>query len=714
MHSLRLFCAALACSAATIPAAAFEPDTELDDSWGTFWHEYEEHEGDGSVSVAGVGDVDGDGLDDLLFGANDYADHRHAFLVLGLAEGWGSDANLEYADVRFDGEGGLDTGFTVAAAGDVNGDGLGDFLTANSWSNEGWMIWGTTHLVLGRPAGADFWDPEATLDEADASFLGEQEHPQAGSSLAPVGDFDGDGFDDFLIGAPASSNPADGETGAAYLILGKADDWALDTDLADADLVMEGIQAGSCAGHSVAGAGDVNGDGYDDILVGAPYAGSAIAYDRGAVYLFLGGPDERPQRIDLNDADASFLGTAGGNHAGRSVAGAGDLDGDGYGDFLVGSNGNDGGRVHIVFGHPDGWGMNEILGNMAVTISAPPGGDATIGLNVAGVGDVDLDGYDDFVFDAYSEAPGGVVYLVLGRASGWANADLEDALDASFLGHSGDSAGITLAGTGDANGDGAPDLLVGTLSGHAYLVRGEPICIDEDGDGYGDPAYFTCPHPEILDCDDTDPTIFPGAPEDPCDDVDSDCDGTHDEHADTDGDGFSICDGDCDEDCADCYPGAEEICDQLDNDCDDEIPDDEWDHDGDGWPICAGDCDDYHANIHPEHYEHCDGVDNDCDGVLLELESDLDGDGHLACGGLDCDDLDPDVHEDQVEVCGDDVDNDCDGYIDEYDESCPPDWGSEEDQGCTCSSPTRRDGGAPVLALMAALCMFVALRRREH
>ena len=123
--------------------------------------------------------------------------------------------------------------------------------------------------------------------------------------------------------------------------------------------------------------------------------------------------------------------------------------------------------------------------------------------------------------------------------------------------------------------------------------------------------------------------------------MDNDCDPATDENVDGDGDGVSLCDGDCDDADATTYPGALELCDGLDNDCD-PTTDEEADEDGDGYAVCEGDCDDTDPLVSPE---------------------DLDGDGYTGCDG-DCDDADMDIHPGAVED-HDAVDNDCDGMVDE-------------------------------------------------
>jgi len=176
-------------------------------------------------------------------------------------------------------------------------------------------------------------------------------------------------------------------------------------------------------------------------------------------------------------------------------------------------------------------------------------------------------------------------------------------------------------------------------------------CTDNDGDGYNQSNPVEC---GILDCDDTNASIYPGAPE-ICNGVDDDCNGTIDDGFDKDGDNYTTCGGDCDDTNASIHPGAIEICNGLDDDCNG-IVDDGFDIDADGWTTCNEDCDDYDRFINPGATEVCDLRDNDCDG-LIDEGFDQDNDGWSTCQG-DCNDTDDTTYPGAPEIC-DGKDNQC-------------------------------------------------------
>lgn len=308
------------------------------------------------------------------------------------------------------------------------------------------------------------------LGNSNAIFTGETASNYAGFTSANAGDVNGDGYADLLIGGYGYAS----SQGRAYLFLGGPGGWRLDQGVAAANAIYTGEGTSNYASFSLAGAGDVNNDGYDDIIIGA----YGVSSNQGRAYLVLG--SAAPASIGLGSANAIYTGEAS-SMGGRSVAGAGDVNGDGYGDLLIGAmfyNGGQG-RAYLVLGSATPTSIAN-LGAMTVAQGAIYTGetsDGWAGCSAAGAGDVNGDGYADFLIGAYNYNSGqGRVYLMLGSATP-ASIGLGSA-SAKYTGEAAsNNAGRSMAGTGDVNGDGYADFLIGapyynTDWGRAYLVLG--------------------------------------------------------------------------------------------------------------------------------------------------------------------------------------------------------------------------------------------------
>ena len=379
-------------------------DTDLGNVDASFWGNHTGDYSGYSGSVAGLGDVNGDGYDDILIGA--YGDNDagrlagQTYLILGKATGWYMDTDLSASDASFWGEGEGDrSGYSVAGAGDVNGDGYDEILIGAKSNDECVNEAGQTYLILGKATG---WMMDTDLSASDASFRGEDAGDHSGTSVAIAGDVNGDGYDDILIGAYGDAYT--GSTiGRTYLIFGKATGWDMDTDLSTSNASFLGEEKGECSGSTVTGAGDVNGDGYDDILIGAWRDDEGGDYS-GQTYLIFGKAFGWAMDTDLSKSDASFLGEDAGDGAGNSIASAGDVNRDGFDDFLIGAwhdeeGGEKAGQTYLLLGKSSGWKMDT---NLSASDASFRGEDRLdySGSSIAGVGDVNGDGYDDILIGA--------------------------------------------------------------------------------------------------------------------------------------------------------------------------------------------------------------------------------------------------------------------------------------------------------------------------
>ena len=438
-------------------------------------------------SVSSAGDVDGDGLDDLIIGApfNDDGgeDNGKVYLFLGSSLASNYTIDISQADYAFIGESQSDyPGNSLSSAGDVDGDGLEDIIIAAYKNNDGGLDAGKTYLILGASLGSN---PTIDLAQADYEFIGENQGDYSGSSVSNAGDIDGDGLSDLLIGASGANANDDGgvRAGKTYLILGASLGSSSTIDLSQADYIFIGESGSDSLGHSVSNAGDIDGDGLDDILIGAPHNDEGGG-DAGQTYLFLGSSLGPNGGLYLSQADYVFTGENQGDASGYSVSNAGDVDGDGLSDLLIGAYDNDdggvgAGKTYLIFGASLGSTATIDLSQADYVFIGESGGDHS-GWSVSNAGDVDGDGLDDIIIGSIS---GGVTngqsYLVLGSSLVQsASIDLTQA-DFSFIGENqGDASGYSVSNAGDVNGDGLDDIIIGALynddggtsSGKAYLI----------------------------------------------------------------------------------------------------------------------------------------------------------------------------------------------------------------------------------------------------
>eukprot|EP01030_Chromulinospumella_sphaerica_P011370 gene11370-biopygen9914 len=334
--------------------------------------------GDGAGwSVASAGDINDDGIDDLLVGARGVdtngTNAGASYVVFGKDTAVAGDFLAELDVTALDGTNGfkingvaaLDTsGFSVASAGDVNGDGVDDLIIGAHFADPNAADTGASYVVFGTAAGFAATFELSALDGTNGFRIdGEAASDQSGYSVASAGDVNGDGIGDLIIGA-IGADPIGAYAGASYVVFGTNAGFGASLQLSALTgtngFRINGLVAASSTlnGSSVASAGDVNGDGYDDLIIGA-YSTDVNGVDSGAAYVVFGAAAGFAATVELSSLNGTngfhINGVLDGDVAGWSVASAGDINGDGLDDLIVGAkfadpNGASSGASYVVYG----------------------------------------------------------------------------------------------------------------------------------------------------------------------------------------------------------------------------------------------------------------------------------------------------------------------------------------------------------------------------
>ncbi len=461
--------------------------------------------------VAGISDLNGDLIPDLIVGApgdDDKAvDAGRIFITFGKATGGTTGqlgADLSSVEIIIDGENAGDlAGAAVGSVSDLNGDGLAEILIGAPMRENGtktdagaaYVVWG--QAVGGTGKGVDLGDPAQGAGNGKGYIIkGEAAGDHAGQTLAASSDLNGDAKAEILVGA--AGNDAGGiDAGAAYVVWGKASDGAVNLSTVAAGtggFRIIGQNAGDAAGQALATLGDLNGDGKADILVGA-MGNDAGGLDAGAAYVVFG--KSTGTQVDL---DAIAAGTGGfritgsvGEKAGSAITGLGDINADGLADLLVGASGS--GKAYVVFGKADT--TEVLLSNVGAGVGGfaiiPEFGGDLARLSVASGGDFNRDGIADIVIGAPTNNEGGAnagaVYIVWGGGTKTVDLSLisQGIGGAKIVGSAGSLTGSSVAVLPDMNGDGTPDLLIGSpgSAGESVSVVFAPTSWQPDNNIYG-------------------------------------------------------------------------------------------------------------------------------------------------------------------------------------------------------------------------------------
>ncbi|CAB5501215.1 hypothetical protein formerly called flagellar hook-length control protein FliK, partial [Bathymodiolus thermophilus thioautotrophic gill symbiont] len=472
----------------------------------------EDHSG---KSVSSAGDVNGDGLDDLIVGVY-FADPTNksnagkSYVVFGKVDETAINLSaiaLGTGGFVMNGESAGDySGHSVSSAGDVNGDGLDDLIVSTSLGEDGVGKVGKSYVVFGKTDGSAVNLSVIAAGTGGFVINGENAGDWNGYSVSSAGDVNGDGLDDLIVGSFQADTNSKSDAGKSYVVFGKTNESAVNLSVIAAGtggFVINGENANDFSGYSVSSAGDVNGDGLDDLIVGAFHADSNGKNNAGKSYVVFGKKEKDAVNLSVIAAGTGGFVINGESIAddfsGDSVSSAGDVNGDGLDDLIVGAyfadpaNKSEAGKSYVIFGKTDETSvdLSKIASGTGGFVINGENIDDRSGVSVSSAGDVNGDGLDDLIVGAYLADPSGTndageSYVVFGKKD-------KAAVDLSVIAlgtggfvingeNAGDFSGVSVSSAGDVNGDGLDDLIVGahqadpdnkSNAGKPYVVFGK-------------------------------------------------------------------------------------------------------------------------------------------------------------------------------------------------------------------------------------------------
>ncbi len=459
--------------------------------------------------ISSAGDVNGDGLADLIVGApfNVLGNESRGanFVVFGNNDG----TAVELSDVE-SGAGGFVInrvgsrdfdGDSVSSAGDINGDGLADLIVGTSYDDPNGKKSGASFVVFGK---SDSTAVElSNVEDGNGGFVinGVSKFDFSGDSVSSAGDVNDDGLADLIVGA-SGDDPNRQKSGASFVVFGKTDGMALELSAVEngtGGFVINGVDRYDLSGFSVSSAGDVNGDGLADLIVGAPGNDPS-----GASFVVFGRTDGTIVELSVVETGiGGFVinGVSVGDTSGESVSSAGDVNGDGFADLIVGATGDDpngsaSGASFVVFGKTDGTVVELSTvenGTGGFVINGVSANDQS-GVSVSSAGDVNGDGFADLIVGTVDDDPNGsnsgASFVVFGGQG--SSATIGTSGDDTLNGDS--SANQLVAGTGNDTliGNGGADVLRGG-TGNDILAVSDLTLASLDGGTGTDTLRFDTP-----------------------------------------------------------------------------------------------------------------------------------------------------------------------------------------------------------------------------